>query len=161
MSCYQVHPFHINTLVSYGQARRVSAYIPAGYADGQHIAFDVAPDLIARILTRANAAAVAQRYSEPEVAELARFERVRELPEPVAILKACNCLEYQSSDWSEYSGSAAELLIDALRRQAIRELPGYDDASWELTPASSRELAEPARERDYAGLATDGAYMAG
>jgi hypothetical protein len=51
MSCYQVHSHHINTLVSYGQARRVSAYIPAGYADGQHIAFDVAPDLIARILT--------------------------------------------------------------------------------------------------------------
>ena len=79
MSCYQVHSHHINTLVSYGQARRVSAYIPAGYADGQHIAFDVALDLIARILTRANAAAVAQRYSEPELAELPRFERVREL----------------------------------------------------------------------------------
>jgi hypothetical protein len=42
--------------------------------------FDVAPDLIARILYRANAAAVAQRYGEPELAELPRFERVRELP---------------------------------------------------------------------------------
>jgi len=143
MSCFQVHSHHINTLVSYGQARRVSAYIPAGYADGQHIAFDVAPDLIARILTRANAAAVAQRYSEPELAELPRFERVRELPGPVAVLKACNCLEYQSSDWSGYPGSAAELLIDAIRRAAIRELPGYDEAEWEIRPYRKAHDCDP------------------
>ena len=143
MSCYQVHPHHISVLVSYGQARRVSAYIPAGAYAGQHLAFDVAPDLIARILTGANADAVAERYGE-FLYEIPWFECARELPGAVAILKACNCLEYQCSDWSGYSGSPAELLLDALRRQAIRELPGYDDASWEITPASSRELAEPA-----------------
>jgi len=129
---------------------------------GQLIAFDAVPDLIARILGRANAAAVAERYGETELAELPRFELIRQLPGPVAILKACSCLEYQSSDWSEYPGSGAELLIDAIRRAAVRELPGYDSAEWEIRPASSRELAELPRERDCAGLdRMIAAHMAG
>lgn len=156
MSCFHVHPHHINTLVSFGHSRRVSAWIPAGSSGQSLDCFD--PALVADILHRANAAAVAERFGDPIPDELPRFELVREFPSAVGILKACACFDYQSSDWSEYDGSAAALMIDELRRAAIRELPGYDDAEWELRPAGRARPFE--RERDYAGLATDGAYMA-
>jgi hypothetical protein len=158
MSCYHVHPHHINTLVSFGHSRRVSAWIPAG-SSGQSLDC-YAPELVALVLHRANAAAVAERYGDPIPDELPPFELVRELPSAVAILKACACFDYQSSDWSGYDGSAAELMIDELRRAAIRELPGYDEAPWELRPPRGRLPRSIDRERDYSGLVTDGAYMA-
>lgn len=138
MSCFHVHPHHINTLVSFGHSRRVSAWIPTGHGRGESLnCFD--PELVADILHHANASAVAERYAErfgdPVPFEFPPFELVRELPSPVAILKACACFDYQSSDWSSYDGSAAALMVDAIRRAAIRELPGYDDAAWEICPA--------------------------
>ena len=159
MSCFHVHPHHINTLVSFGHLRDVSAWIPTGHGRGESLnCFD--PELVADILHHANAAAVAERYGDPIPYELPPFELVRELPEAVAIIKACACFDYQSSDWSGYDGSAAERMIDELRRAAIRLLPGYDDAAWELRPPRGRLPRSIDRERDYSGLATDGAHMA-
>jgi len=149
--------------VSFGRLRGVSAWIPTGHGRGESLSCSD-PELVADILHHANASAVAERYAErfgdPVPFEFPPFECVRELPEAVAILKACACFDYQSSDWSGYDGSAAALMIDELRVAAIRELPGYDEAPWELRPPRGRLPRSIDRERDYSGLATDGAYMA-
>lgn len=58
--------------------------------------------------------------------ELAQFQRDR-LP-PVLILKMCDCLEYQSCETDDYQDTLAYRLLNAIRKAAIHQLPGYDDA---------------------------------
>jgi len=50
---------------------------------------------------------------------------------PLHILKMCDCLEYQSCETDDYHTTTAWHLLQAIRRAAIRELPGYDEAPWE------------------------------
>ena len=50
--------------------------------------------------------------------------------EPIQVLKACNCYEYQSCEHDGWETSEAKAFIDALRAAAVRALPGYDDAQW-------------------------------
>ena len=50
--------------------------------------------------------------------------------DPVAVLKACDCYEYQSCEHREWEVSEAHAFIMALRSRAIHALPGYDEASW-------------------------------
>lgn len=57
---------------------------------------------------------------------------------PVAILKMCDCLEYQSCETPDYRESVAWNLLGAIRKAAIRELPGYEEAPWDF------EAPEPA-----------------
>jgi hypothetical protein len=51
---------------------------------------------------------------------------------PVSILKLCDCLEYQSCETEDYNETVAYRLLNVIRRAAIRILPGYDDAKWEI-----------------------------
>jgi hypothetical protein len=67
--------------------------------------------------------------------ETFRYERHIHLPmsiDPVQVIKACNCYEYQSCEHEGWTTSEAKTFIDALRRKAINALPGYDDADWEI-----------------------------
>ena len=50
---------------------------------------------------------------------------------PVAILKMCDCLEYQSCETEDYRQTIAYRLLEQIRRAAIRELAGYEDAPWD------------------------------
>ena len=53
--------------------------------------------------------------------------------DPVAVLKACDCYEYQSCEHPGWEESESHSYIQALRRHAWHSLPGYDDASWEVS----------------------------
>lgn len=48
----------------------------------------------------------------------------------IVILKSCDCLEYQSCETPDYRQSVAYRLLNAIRRAAIRALPGYEDGPW-------------------------------
>ena len=50
--------------------------------------------------------------------------------EPVQVLKACNCFEYQACEHREWPDSFAYAFIQALIDRYIGKLPGYDDAKW-------------------------------
>lgn len=52
---------------------------------------------------------------------------------PVAILKAINGYEYQSCEHPEWERSEAKTFCDYLKGEAISRLPGYAEASWEVT----------------------------
>ncbi len=54
----------------------------------------------------------------------------RERIEPVQTIKACDCYQYQSCEHPGWDTSQAKAFIDALRSEAWRSLPGYDDAEW-------------------------------
>jgi len=50
--------------------------------------------------------------------------------QPLNILKACDSLEYQSCETTDYESTVAFMLLQAIRSAAIHSLPGYDDAPW-------------------------------
>jgi len=137
MSCFVVNDYHISALVAWGL--RAGA-IPAA----------VSADAVAHELAAANRAAFAERYAGRYDSELVPFGGLdrsagQDLA-PVAIVKACDCLAYQASDWSAWDSSEAAAHLAAIRAAALarclggrylpdteaRTLPGYDLAAWEL-----------------------------
>jgi hypothetical protein len=133
MSCFVVPDFHINVLVNWA-AR-------AGALKG------ISPDALAHMLACANRAAFAERYEGRYQDEIQLFEGLDRAAfadlAPVAIVKACDCLDYQASDWSLWNDSDAFGHLVAIRRAAVamaapggdpsasgHALPGYDAAAW-------------------------------
>lgn len=67
----------------------------------------------------------------------------RRLPpvEPVQVLKACACFEYQACETPDWEESEAFRFIDSLRRHAIAALDGYEDAAWDIEDAERQRTA--------------------
>ena len=153
MSCFIVSDYHVSALVAW--AIRADVLPDA-----------VSPDAVAHELASANRAAFNERYGgryQMEFEPFAGLDRSAgaELL-PVAIVKACDCLDYQASDWSSWDGSDANRHLVAIRRAAValakwpagastnsRALPGYDAAPWHL------DEPDAAAERDRRLAALD------
>ena len=122
MSCFVVPDYHIDTLVSWAVANHAGAFID-----------NLSPRELAAELWLANATAYNCRYGEV-VGESYTFTmrpEVHAMP-AVQILKACACLDYQCSDWTDYPGSVAQRAIERIRDHAITYVPGYRAAAWTL-----------------------------
>jgi hypothetical protein len=90
---------------------------------------------IGRILLAENERSVCHRYNEASEDEASSytFKPWHETPNPVSILKACDCFDYQACETEDYEKSEAHTIIMAIRKRAISALPGYDNApGWEL-----------------------------
>jgi hypothetical protein len=147
MSCFVVSDYHVSALVAWAIRHGVD--------------LDASPDAVAHMLASANRCAYSDRYAGRFDAELLPFGGLdrsagAELL-PVAIVKACDCLDYQASDWSRWDDSDAFGYMVAIRRAAValadpagvatsgRALPGYDAAPWAL---DEPEPVDQAAERD-------------
>jgi hypothetical protein len=122
MSCFVVPDFHIDALVSWAIANHAGAFIGG-----------LTPAALARELHCANCVAYRERYGD-DVGESYTFTmrpEVHAMP-PVQIIKACDCLDYQCGDWTDYPGSIAERAVEQIRRTATYALPGYRAAAWTL-----------------------------
>lgn len=144
MSCFVVPDYHVSALVA--------------WAIRQGVALDASPDAVAHMLASANRCAYSDRYAGRYDAELVPFGGLDRSAgadlDPVAIVKACDCLDYQASDWSRWDDSDAFGYMVAIRRAAValadpagvatsgRALPGYDAAPWCL------DAPDLAAERD-------------
>lgn len=53
--------------------------------------------------------------------------------DPVQILKACNCYDYQACETNDYNESEARYIVDQIRHLAINALIGYEEAQWEIS----------------------------
>lgn len=60
------------------------------------------------------------------------YSRVNEKIDPVQVIKAIDCFEYQTCEHPEWKDSEARKFCQALRGKAISLLPGYDEAAWEV-----------------------------
>lgn len=122
MSCFVVPDFHIDALVSWAVANHASAFI-----DG------LDPRGLAAELHLANCAAYRERYGENGGEEYRYTFRpeVRTMP-AVQVLKACDCLAYQCSDWSGFEGSVADRALARIKDRAVALVPGYSAAAWAL-----------------------------
>jgi len=75
------------------------------------------------ILTLANAASVKRRYNEASTYEY-RFVYLK-ANDAVQVLKACQSFDYQACEVTDYRSSIAVQIVYEIRREAIRNLPGY------------------------------------
>jgi len=64
---------------------------------------------------------------------------------PVITLSLISCYEYQSCEHPEWRTSEARAICEALRKLAIRNLPGYDEAPWH---ADTRDVFRKARREN-------------
>lgn len=96
----------------------------------------------ANMLWRENIKSVSARYPHESSATLpgtraadfivteADFPACCHSFDPVQVLKACNCFDYQSCEHDEWRESLACAFIQALKEKMMRALPTYDDAEW-------------------------------
>ena len=154
MSCFIVSDYHVSALVAWAIRQGADAALN----------LDASPDAVAHELASANRAAYSERYQGRDPCDpFGGLDRSAgaEL-QPVAIVKACDCLDYQASDWSSWEGSDANRHLAAIRRAAValakwpagastnsRALPGYDAAPWHL------DEPDAAAERDRRLAALD------
>ena len=72
-------------------------------------------------------------HPDDETADPAAFSRVLSA---VTIIKACHGYTYQACESPEYRQSLACGIVQAIEREAVRRLPGYDDSpGWTLSEA--------------------------
>jgi hypothetical protein len=129
MSAFIVSDYHINTLASYARSRHLRVY--AGKEFSINCSDD--PDRVAGILYTANVESVNSRYNEHQLSVGFKYRPVPVMETPVQIIKACNCFDYQACEVPNYESTPAAMIVNAIRREAMRELPGYEDADWQLT----------------------------
>jgi hypothetical protein len=140
MSAFIVGHDHIDALLTYAVDRRTSYWTGKARIDITR----ATAEEIGRILLMENELSVRHRYPDDapgdlpgtigENAETYKFRPFMARLTPVVILKACNCFDYQACEHDGYRASMAWKIVDAIRHQAINDLPGYDGADgWDIT----------------------------
>lgn len=61
-------------------------------------------------------------------------------PDPVQVLKSCDCYSYQSCEHDGWPESEAHAFIQALQKAAWQSLPGYDKATWGAPEKPTRKM---------------------
>ena len=141
MSAFIVGHAHIDALLTYAVAKRLYFYDPeTGVRD---ITAQTA-DEIGRILLLENERSVAYRYPGTNdlpgtIGEEANAYAFTYFAGPMSALqaiKAARCLDYQSCEHPEWEASLAKRIVDAIIVTAVADLPGYDNAAWEIRRAA-------------------------
>lgn len=95
---------------------------------------------VGAMLLAENARSVNHNYDQDDWEPAYLFHPLPGTPDPLVVLKALACLEYQSREHHGWLDSEARVFCQALRRVAITALPGYHQAEgWPIeTPAVFR-----------------------
>jgi hypothetical protein len=88
---------------------------------------------VGALLLAENRRSIDHRYDETEWEEPYLFEPAPGWQDPVIVLKAIACYEYQSCEHPGWETSEAHAFCQALRARTISLLPGYDEAPWDIT----------------------------
>lgn len=127
MSAFIVSDDHIDFLVTYaigGGPSRVS---------GEQ------PQKLGQMLLEQNYRSVNWRYNDNAAVPTYVFRPFTGPMTPVGILKACQCYDYQSCETEDYEKTDAARLVDAIRSKAIRSLPGWENAAYEVQSNPGRK----------------------
>jgi hypothetical protein len=147
MSASMVDDGHIDYLVTAVRKYDIrNAYIPSSrLEDGELEAIrltDMTDTELGRMLLGTNLSSMMARYGDRlQEGEVAAVEDVedytyRRWTGPVSAIqtvKAVGCLAYQCCEYDGWKDSLARDVIERIKAQAIKELPGYDEAAWELS----------------------------
>jgi hypothetical protein len=121
MSAWIVAKAHIDALLTSAIFRSGASFTPTRIENA---------DKIGSMLWAENHKSVNFRYKDKQTAPPYTFKR-RAVPlTPVEVLKAIDCLEYQSCEHKGWKASEAKAWLDQFRAHTIGQLPGYNDAPW-------------------------------
>lgn len=90
------------------------------------------PNKVGQMLVDQNHRSVNYRYREDGQPPRYSYRPYIKPLTPVAIIKICNCYDYQACETDDYEKTPAGRMVDAIRSKAIRQLPGYEEAPWGL-----------------------------
>jgi hypothetical protein len=129
MSAFIVNDYHINALVSFGVEYKAQFYTKKV---GWEYFKDDTAQVMAALLYRANVCSVNHRYSERTRTTGFKFQPVDVSVWSAAdIIKACDCLDYQSCEVKTWDNSRARKALQAIRECAISIVADRSRA-WEL-----------------------------
>lgn len=138
MSAYIVDRDHIAYLV---HSADIMSRAKFTWWDGTDHETMSSPTATGQMLWDSNIESVSYRYGNSPVEQLPgpkgeayvyTHKRSGKHVNPIAVLKAIQSYQYQSCEHPGWATCNAKRFTDALRMLAIRNLPGYDEASWEL-----------------------------
>lgn len=142
MSAYVCSNTHIKALAIFAVRKsHGSLSINPRYVDGaEDVAgqdLNVIATRYAAILLAENVRSVRYRYADDvgDYDEILISKNEVLMPKaisPVAILKLCACLNYQSCETEDWETTNAYKLLQHIKDEAIRALPGYEEAPWGL-----------------------------
>jgi len=94
---------------------------------------------IGEMLHAENIKSVNHRYGEATLPAFALCEWAAFHEFSLAqIIKAARCLRYQSCEHPGWEASDACKLLEEIIGQSTTDLPGYDEAEWEITPPATK-----------------------
>jgi hypothetical protein len=143
MSAFICSDMHINAIVNYAADKRISYWLKNGERV-EITAFNA--EEVGRILMAENVRSMVARYGD----SLEEGERNADsdyryalFPTPltaVEVIKACHCLDYQSCETEDWETSLACEILSRIIKHATHDIPGYDDAPWEITDRTIGKL---------------------
>lgn len=152
MSVMMLSTAHFDYLVSFAVRAEVRYWSRADKCSERVTA--TGATALGRVLASANADAWANRYSShsDEFERGQNFAAARDYRwrpfagpfDPVQVLKAVACLEYQACEASGWEESDAAAICNAIREYAVAKLPGYDAALWGIDDAADLRAAAAA-----------------
>lgn len=91
---------------------------------------------VGQILVDANAKSIESRYDDDEF-RIYEYNAPRTLSwNPVEIMNACACYDYQACEFDGYETSEAHAIVDAIRHLCISLLCEANSVPWEITENS-------------------------
>jgi len=87
---------------------------------------------IGQVLVDENYRSVNSRYSESGEPRTFKYDYSVHSKTPVEIIKACHCYRYQACETKDWDKSEAAAIVNLIEGRATRDLPGYEDAEWEI-----------------------------
>ena len=135
MSAYVVSAYHINALVTYANLERIGYFWQGKRRDVRED-----PRRIASVLYAENVRSVNARYNDAAPAHGHEYRIELSHLSHIGAIKACHCLAYQSCETDDWEETEAAAILRAIEASAVRKLPGYDEAAWELRGQPSRPV---------------------
>lgn len=138
MSCYVIEIKNIKKIVltfrRHAAEQKQTLLLIPGEAESSDITEIATLNRIGQALVDQNYRSFNYRYQEQHDAELFILtgQDMMHMPRFSTIeqLKALDSYDYQASETNDYKETPASLLVNMMRRLAIRALPGYDEATW-------------------------------
>lgn len=133
----------------YIRARSLVIYIEGKPEPGQYTQYDPLSDsdqqVLMDILHRQNVRSLCARYQDdrPDDYPRFRYDPHGKTYSPLQIIKACACYDYQAGETLDYDQTDAHSVVDQIRHDAIGELPGYEEADWEINEATPVAVCRP------------------
>lgn len=131
MSAFIVSDYHINYLLNWANRQRYFSIKigPTDYRGDDSKSLES----LGNLLKRANYQSVNTRYNQKDVPEPFKLEWLLSTKiDPVQVIKACDCFDYQACEVPDYERTDAAKVIDRIRSGAWHALPGYEEAEWEI-----------------------------